>query len=128
MDTYGFSGGRCPMGVRSIGRARLVEAGSRSASSLNLISLSWGLRDTTRTTARERFKCSPAFSGTSCGGFRLRVELEARGAGRIGPLMAHMLRSPRCNDPVCFLGAFCHVDNVAGRLTRDPKAKLSTSF
>ena len=41
MDTCGGSVARCSMGVRSIGLARLVEAGSRSASSRNSISLSW---------------------------------------------------------------------------------------
>ena len=41
MDTSGGSAAPCSMGVRSTGLARLVEAGSRSASSRNSISLSW---------------------------------------------------------------------------------------
>jgi len=41
MDTYGGSAAPCSMGVRSTGLARLVEAGSRFASSRSSISLSW---------------------------------------------------------------------------------------
>jgi hypothetical protein len=38
--------------------------------------------------------------------------------------MAHILRSSRCSDSVCFLRDFCRVDNVAGRRTPDPEAGL----
>jgi len=32
-------------------------------------------------------------------------------------LSAHILRSPRCSDSVCFLRDCCRVNNVVGRRT-----------
>jgi len=60
MDTCGGLVAPGSIGVMSIGSARWVEAGSRSASFRNSISWSWCRRGTT-ATASERFKCSTAF-------------------------------------------------------------------
>jgi hypothetical protein len=34
-----------------------------------------------------------------------------------GPFLAHILRSRRCSDSVCFLRVFCRVHNVVSRRT-----------
>ena len=41
--------------------------------------------------------------------------------------MAHILRSRRCSDSVCFLGVFCRVDNFAGRLILDLEADIDNA-
>jgi len=35
-------------------------------------------------------------------------------------LVAYILRSWRCSEPVCFLRVFCRVCNAVGRRTLDP--------
>src|SRR5262245_54466933 len=42
-------------------------------------------------------------------------------------LLAHILRSRRCSDLVCFLRVFCRVDNGGDRRTLDPQATSRTS-
>ena len=43
-------------------------------------------------------------------------------------LVAYILRSWRCSEPVCFLRVFCRVCNAVGRGTLDPKtAEVSVS-
>jgi len=40
-------------------------------------------------------------------------------------LLAHILRSPRCNDSVCFLRVFCSAEEAPGRALVDPIAVLA---